>query len=179
MSRPDSAMPIAIKYSLLAAMTTVLCACGSSSAPTTAAKRAAHAPAAKPAARGGDGSDPDLVAAVSASGTGPPISMRFRLDAKPIVGTATPLVISIFAAPGIDISHIHGSLQPAEGLLLQSGRSFDADTIREGTPLQQQVTVVPQRDGVLSLSASVEIDYADTSMTRTYVIPLIAVDSAS
>jgi len=167
------------KYSLLAVMTALLCACGFSSAPKTAGSTAAASPAHAPAGKPGAGSDPDLVAAVSANGAGPPISMKFRLDAKPVVGRPTPLVIEMFAAPGVDISHVHGSLQPAEGLQLQSARSFDVDSLQEGTPAQQEVTVVPQRDGVLSISASVEVEYENNSLTRTYVIPLIAVYNAS
>ena len=41
------------------------------------------------------------------------------------------------------------------------------------------MTVVPQRNGVLSLSATLVIDYDNGSVARTYVIPLIAANNAS
>jgi hypothetical protein len=169
-------MPNVLKPLLFAALLLALCACGSSNAPTTAS-HAASGPKA-PAATSGT-ADPDMVAAVSASGSGPPISVRFRLDTKPVVGRPTQLVLALIPADGIASSHIHGALQAADGLLLQSPKSFDLDVTSGGEPAQQQVTVVPQRDGVLSLSASVVIDYENTSLSRTYVIPLIAIYNAS
>jgi hypothetical protein len=176
MSRPDTAMQNVLKPLLFAALPLALCACGSSSGPATATQTAHRA---KPVAAPSNKTDPDLVAAVSASGSGPPISVKFRLDTKPVVGRPTQLVLALIPAEGIENSHIHGALQPADGLLLQSPKSFDVDVPTGGDSVQQDVTVVPQRDGVLSLSASVVIDYENTSLSRTYVIPLIAVYNAS
>ena len=170
-----------IHYAPLVVVAALLSACGSSGTPGAGRPGAApaHADSRGPAPRSGEGADPDMVAAVSANGTGPPIAMKFRLQDKPTVGRPAQLVIALYAAPGIDIGHVHGSLQPQDGLQLQSERSFDIDALREGTPVQQQVTVVPQREGVLSLSASVVVDYENSSLARTYIIPLIAVDNAS
>ncbi len=174
-------MPNVLKPLLFAALPLALAACGSSNRPATtgsatATQTGAHA---KPAAASSNNTDPDLVAAVSASGSGPPISVKFRLDTKPIVGRPAQLVLTLIPSDGIENSHIHGALQAAEGLLLQSPKSFDVDIPQGGDSVQQQVTVVPQRDGVLSLSASFVIDYQNTSLSRTYVIPLIAVYNAS
>ena len=171
-------MPNVLKPWLFAALPLTLAACGSSNQPATATatQTGAHA---KTATAGPNNADPDMVAAVSASGSGPPISVKFRLDTKPVVGRPTQLVLALIPSEGIESSHIHGALQPAEGLLLQSPKSFDVDIPQGGDSVQQQVTVVPQRDGVLSLSASVVIEYQNTSLSRTYVIPLIAVYNAS
>jgi len=169
-------MPNVLKSLLLVALPLALGACGSSNQPATATQTGAHA---KTAAAGPNNADPDMVAAVSDGGSGPPISVKFRIDTKPVVGTPTQLVLALIPSEGIEGSHIHGALQAAEGLLLQSPKSFDVDIPRAGDSAQQQVTVVPQRDGVLSLSASVVIDYQNSSLSRTYVIPLIAVYNAS
>ena len=169
-------MPNVLKSLLFALLPLALCACGSSKEPATTTRAGSRS---KPVAAPSNKIDPDLVAAVSASGSGPPISIKFRLDTKPIVGRPTQLVLTLIPADGIGAGHIHGALQAADGLLLQSSRSFDIDLPGGGDPVQQDVTVVPQRDGVLSLSASVAIDYQDTSLSRTYVIPLIAVYNAS
>jgi hypothetical protein len=176
MSRPDTAMPNVLKSLLFAALLLALCACGSSSAPTTATHTAPHSKAAPATSKT---TDADLVSAVSAGGSGPPISVKFRLDTKPVVGRPTQLVLALIPSEGIETSHIHGALQPAEGLLLQSPKSFDVEVPAGVDSVQQDVTVVPQRDGVLSLSASVVVDYENTSLSRTYVIPLIAVYNAS
>jgi len=176
MSLRGAAMPNVLKPSLFAALPLALCACGSSNGPATATK---PGPQPRTAAATSSTTDQDLVAAVSASGSGPPISVKFRLDTKPVVGRPTQLVVALIPSEGIESSHIHGAFQAADGLLLQSPRSFDVDVPHGGVSVQQEVTVVPQRDGVLSLSASVVIDYENTSLSRTYVIPLIAVYNAS
>jgi hypothetical protein len=123
--------------------------------------------------------DPDLVAGVSPGGADPPIGLKFRLDTKPAVGQPAQLVLALIPTPGIAINHIHGSLQASDGLQLQSPRIFDIDSPQGSATLRQDVTVVPTRNGVLSLSATVVVDYEDGSTARTYVIPLIAVASAS
>jgi hypothetical protein len=105
--------------------------------------------------------------------------MKFRLDTRPVVGMPAQLVLALIPTPGVEISHIHGSLQVAEGLQLQSPRSFDINAPQGSAPLEQDVTVVPQRNGVLSLSATLVIDYDNGSVARTYVIPLIAANNAS
>ena len=175
-SRPGTVMLNLLKPLLFAALPVALCACGSSNRPAAGSHPDPH-PNAAPASS--NSTDPDLVAAVSASGSGPPISVKFRLGGKPIVGRPTQLVLALIPSEGIENSHIHGAFQAADGLLLQSPRSFDVDVPVGGNPVQQEVTVVPQRDGVLSLSASVVIDYENNSLSRTYVIPLIAVYNAS
>jgi hypothetical protein len=169
-------MPNVLKPLLFTALPLALCACGSSGAPATATHTGASP---RSAAASSNSIDPDMVAAVSASGSGPPISMKFRLDTKLVVGRPTQLVLALIPSDGIESSHIHGALQAADGLLLQSPKSFDVDVASGSAPVQEQVTVVPQRDGVLSLSASVVIDYENISLSRTYVIPLIAVYNAS
>jgi hypothetical protein len=133
----------------------------------------------RPAAAPNDSIDADMVAAVSAGGTGPPIGVKFRLETRPVVGAPAQLVLALLPTPGLPISHIHASLQAEEGLQLQSPHTFDIDDPQDGATLAQDITVVPQHEGVLSLSAVVVVDYNATSVARTYVIPLIVTASAS
>jgi hypothetical protein len=158
----------------------LLCACGSSNASFDAVKTLSPTPRhAKPGAAPADSIDADMVAAVSSGGSGPPIALRFRLESRPVVGAPAQLVLALVPTPGLEISHIHASLEPEEGLQLQSAHSFDIDDPQEGVTLAQDVTVVPQHEGVLSLNAVVIVDYEKTSVARTYVIPLIAAGNAS
>lgn len=156
--------------------------CGSSHAPTgtpAAAAKAAQSASGGSAAASGNPTDADMVAAVSSGGSGPPISVRFRLESRPVVGAPARLVLALTPTPGLGISHIHATLQGDEGLQLQDSGVLDIDDPQEGAVLTQAVTVVPQREGVLSLSAIVVVDYEKTSVARTYVIPLIAATAAS
>jgi hypothetical protein len=160
----------------------LLCACGSSAhhffgrSPSASAQHQAHSKTSPKAPSPGDA---DMVAAVSQSGADTTIGVKFRLATRPVVGT--PLQIVLALVPGADagITHIHGSLQPGEGLQLQSQRTFDITSPQDGVTLTQEVTVLPQQDGVLSLSATLLIDFDNGSLARTYSIPLIAMDHAS
>jgi hypothetical protein len=175
-SMPDSFKPL-----IVLVLPALLCACGSA-APSGAGKISSHAQhvaSNKPSPKGQDTVDPDLVSAVSPGGSGPPIGLKFRLDTRPVVGMPAQLVLALIPTPGVEITHIHGSLQVADGLQLQSAHSFDIEAPQPGAPLRQDVTVVPQRNGVLSISATLVIDYNDGSVARTYSIPLIAANNAS
>jgi hypothetical protein len=123
--------------------------------------------------------DADLVSAVSQSGSDATLSVKFRLAERPVVGTPVAIELALFPGPEAGITHIHGSLQASEGLQLQSQRTFDIATPQAGGALRQEVTVIPQQDGVLSLSATILIDFDNGSLARTYSIPLIAADHAS
>jgi hypothetical protein len=56
---------------------------------------------------------------------------------------------------------------------------MDVSEFRVGAVLQQQLTVLPQQSGVLSVSAVVTIDTDTTTVSRTYSIPLIAANATS
>jgi len=167
------------KSLLAVALSALMCACGSSA--PSGSFGDTHGPRHNVSAhqsQASDGLDPDMVAGVSAGGSDPPIGLKFLVDTRPIVGVPVQLKLALIPTPGAGISHIHGTLQVADGLQLQSERTFDIDALQGGAPVQQQVTVMPQRAGVLSLSATLEIDYDSGSMARTYAIPLIAANAS-
>jgi len=175
-------MGIRLKPPCLPALLLLLSACGSPHSPVSSHTTPAGAPQAaapKPAGDGSDALEQDTVAAVSPGGSGPPVGLRFRLDTRPVVGMPAQLVLSLIPSPGVEISHIHGALQAAEGLQVQSPHTFDIERPQSGVPIHEDVTVLPQRNGVLSFSATLDIDYGDNSLSRTYVIPLIATGNAS
>lgn len=179
---PETLMLKGLEPLIIVVFSLLMCACGSGKAPADAANAqssAQHAARPKPVATPNDAIDADMVSAVSAGGTGPPIGLKFRLETRPVVGASAQLVLALLPTPGLEISHIHASLQPEEGLQLQSARTFDIDSPQDGATLAQDVTVVPQHEGVLSLNAVVTVDYDNTSISRTYVIPLIVAASAS
>ena len=166
---------------IIVVLSLLVCACGSSKAPADAGTRSSTRTAARANtdATPNDSVDADMVSAVSAGGSGPPIGLKFRLEAPPVVGASAQLVLALMPTPGLEISHIHASLEPEEGLQLQSPRTIDIDNPQDGVTLARDVTIVPQHEGVLSLTTVVTVDYEKTSISRTYVIPLIAASSAS
>lgn len=157
--------------------------CGGPSSSDAGAVHTAHQNKAKVAASATDGGkalDPDMVSAVNVNGASTELfTMKFKVESKPVVVTPVQVHIVMIPATDVSITHIQLLFQPSEGLQLQSGRSVDLTDLASGAPIEQQVTVVPQQSGVLSLSATVLVDTATQSVSRTYAIPLIASDNHS
>ena len=123
--------------------------------------------------------DPDMVAAVSSAHSSTPISMKFRIAARPVVGTPLQVDVALIPAADVSISHIHASFQPGDGLQLQGEHSLDVNGPDAGVVIEQALSVVPQQPGVLSLTATVVVDLNGSSLARSYSIPLIAGDNPS
>lgn len=118
----------------------------------------------------------DLVAAVSNADTATPVSLRFKLPEQPRVGQPLRLQLALAQAPGVDIDVIHVSFQPREGLDVQSERSVDFVSPAVGATQQMLVTVLPRQAGVLALAVTVLVDGNSSSIARSFMIPLIAID---
>jgi hypothetical protein len=178
MSRPmQSSREIGIAL-LLAAL---LSGCGQSPSTDGASSHAARQSRSKSsaAAPGSDAGniDPDMVNAVNVTGTSTNLfNIKFKFESRPQVTSPLQVSILMIPAPDVEITHMHLLFQPSEGLQLQSGRSVDLTDLSGGKPVEQQITVVPQQSGVLSLSATVLVDTSSESISRTYAIPLIASD---
>jgi hypothetical protein len=133
-------------------------------------------------AQGGKSSavlDPDMVAAVSSAHSNTPISMRFALSARPVIGTPLIVRVALVTATDVSISHIRASFQPGDGLQLQTDRNLDISDPGAGAVIEQELSVVPQQAGVLSLGATVVVDTDGSSLARSYSIPLIAGDNSA
>lgn len=166
------ALRVAVVGGLLA-----LTGCGSAPSDSTAAS----ATKAKAVTTASPSDLADMVSAVSPAGSAPPISMKFRLQARPLVGSPVQLTLALIPDPNAGVSSIHVSLQPGEGILMQSesDRTLRFDDLKDGNSLQQTVTLVPQQAGVLSLTATVVVELDSGSLARTFAVPLIAVPDAS
>jgi hypothetical protein len=131
------------------------------------------------AGKSGTHVDPDMVAAVSSAHTNTPISMRFALSARPVIGTPLIVRVALVTATDVAISHIRASFQPGDGLQLQVERNVDVSDPGAGAVIEQELSVVPQQAGVLSLNATVVVDLDGGSLARSYSIPLIAGDNSA
>jgi hypothetical protein len=149
--------------------------CGSTTESTAAAharKTPGHHPAqvADPAAR----APGDMVAAVSLSKTGPPVELKFELRQRPQVGQ--PLDVDIAVLPvSADIDSLYARFQAGEGLDLVAGSNLPGvDKPAQGVPIRHTVRIIPKRDGIFTLSATVGVNSAKDSVSRTFSIPVIA-----
>jgi hypothetical protein len=121
-----------------------------------------------------------MVSAVNLNGNGGNVfSMKFKLESRPAVTTPLEVTVLMIPAPAVEIIHVHMLFQPGDGLLLSTERDIDRRDLATGAPIEQRVTVVPQQSGVLNLNATVLVDTATESVSRTYAIPVIASDTHS
>jgi hypothetical protein len=116
----------------------------------------------------------DLVSAVSSAGAAAPVGLKFKLDAPPRVGQALHIDLVLNQQAGLDIDSLLVSLQPGDGLAIESDHSFEFQAPPAGATQRMTVTARPQQSGLLSLGATVLIGTANGSLTRTFSIPLIA-----
>lgn len=135
---------------------------------------AAAAEASKQTAREQSSSrDRDMVAAVSPGGSGPPIELRFALTQRPMVGE--PVDVRIELLPVAPLERLFVRFHGGEDLKVASGgESPQIASPVTGVPISHTVSVVPLRDGIFNLTATVVADSSTLSLTRTYSIPLIA-----
>jgi hypothetical protein len=126
-----------------------------------------------------DSVDPNMVTAVNSAHSNTPISMKFRLSARPVVGSPVQIEVALIPAAATSINHVHASFQGGDGLQLAGDHSIDVDDPGAGAVIEREISVVPQQTGVLNLSATVMVDMDGGSLARSYSIPLVVSDSGS
>jgi hypothetical protein len=159
-----------------AAFAAVVCACVFSAcddkpekAEGTAPVAPAKAPATKTAIVGAD-----MVAAVSSSQASKSIGVHFALRATPTVNTALPVDVTI--VPHRDFSSMIVHFDSQDGLAVTAGSPFGpkADIASE-TPQTHQLVLLPTREGMFMVSATVDTDSAEGNVTRVFSIPVIVI----
>ncbi len=132
----------------------------------------ATAPAATAAAPKTNELPANMVAAVSAGKTATAIGVHFSLGASPAVDTALPVEIAL--VPHENFTSVGARFQSQDGLTLMSGdalaptKSAVAEKI-----IKHQLRLMPSRTGVYIVTASVETEGAEGTVTRVFSIPVI------
>ena len=147
----------------------MLAACDDAPAPldptATANKVASKAPKVA-------GLAPEMVAAVSAGKTASVISVHFALGAAPMVNKALPVDIAI--VPHRDFTAVHAHFESHDGLALTSGDEFGPQAGAPAEkPIKHQLVLLPGRDGVCMVTAIVETEGEEGTVTRVFSIPVI------
>src|SRR5215831_6850939 len=149
----------------------MLAGCGSSETPPAGAKPAATLRKAPPA----NLVSPNMVAAVSSGthGGASSVQVKFELRGRPQV--ATPLDIDLVIVPvTANVDRVSGKLEVGDGLELAEGAEIPAaDRPPEGIPITHTVKVLPKRDGIFTVTATLAVDAAGVSTNQTFAIPVI------
>jgi hypothetical protein len=115
----------------------------------------------------------DMVAAVSASKGGPPVALKFALHERPMVGE--PIDVEVALIPTSPLVRLFGRFHASTGLtLVKGGETPQYENPVAGEPLQHVVTVMANNDGIFYITAAVVADAENSSLTRTFSIPVIA-----
>lgn len=157
------------RRSLLAALSlgALLAACEDSAPDPQAAAPAATAPAPK-----ANELPTNMVAAVSAGKTATAIGVHFSLGASPAVDTALPVEIAL--VPHENFTSVGAHFQSQDGLTLMSGDELAPTKSAVAKKIiKHQLRLMPSRTGVYIVTASVETEGAEGTVTRVFSIPVI------
>jgi hypothetical protein len=116
-----------------------------------------------------------MVAAVAPPGAGPSnVQVKFELQGHPDV--SQPLDVDVVIVPVFGaVDRISGKFTADDGLEVLSGQDIPAaEKPAEGTPMHYSVRVLPKRDGVFTLTATLSVDAAGHTTTQIFSMPVIA-----
>lgn len=140
-----------------------------SSATKTKSTTAATTPGTSAAKKTAD----DMVAAVPQGKSPGPISVRFNITERPEVGEPVPIEVEL--VPSLKFERVLVNFSATDGLKLTGGASLPmVERPEPDVPISHTVTVVPQRDGIFTVVATVLSDSQSESVTRVFSIPVIA-----
>ena len=157
----------------------LLGACGSDGEDSSAQEQRAEAHAAKNHSGSSKNAvDMDMVAAPSPGKTAGAVALKFAVTKKPEVGTPVDIRLALIPTPGLE--RVVASFQASDGLELRSGAKTPTfEKPEAGTSIDHTLTVVPSSDGIFYVTAVVVSDSEQTSVARTFTIPLIAGEGLS
>jgi hypothetical protein len=120
----------------------------------------------------------DMVSAVSSSKEGGLVDLKFALKQHPGVGQPVDVELALIPASGVQ--RMHATFVGNDGLELSAGgKTPTYEGPQNGVPVSHTLTIVPSRDGVFYLTATVLVESSDTWIARTFAIPVIAGEGLS
>ena len=120
----------------------------------------------------------NMVAAVPAGKSARFIGVHFSLGNVPTVNQALPVEISII--PHEKFTSLGASFETQDGLTMISGDVLPPgkDAAAE-QPIKHQLALMPSRAGVFVITATVETEGEDGSVSRVFSIPVIVAPPAA
>jgi hypothetical protein len=168
----DKSMNLMIqkKFYSLAALTLLLSlgACNEENkdSVSTTSTVAASKPAAAAVATAGSATSPGKPSA--------PITMKYEILGNPIVGQPVAINVYVRSTSGSQPVTLQYSINDSSALRFQAGQveRLQLTAKAERTASQQQLAVVPQREGRLYVNVSAEILTPNGSMIKSMAIPI-------
>jgi hypothetical protein len=156
----------------LAAALGALSACSHSDAGSGAALVKRHPGAPSGTGGGADTGPTDLVAAVANGGGDGPVALKFQLGQRPVAGK--PVVITLRIAANQPLDQLSAAFLPDDGLEVAANGDFAPQGHMDpGGTVDHVLTVTPSHDGVYTVLATVTIGSPESSVSRSFVIPIV------
>jgi hypothetical protein len=128
--------------------------------------------AAKPTKPVGEELPAEMVTAVSANRSSNAVSMHFSLGSRPEVNKAVPVEIAIVPLEEFETVSAHFLSQ--DGLAVSVGESYGPlSGPAVGKPLRHQLVLLPGREGLFVITASIETTESSGNLTRLFSIPVV------
>ena len=144
---------------------------GCDDAPSEAKPGAASAQKKAAASKAG-GVPADMVAAVSAGKGSAAIGVHFALRAQPAVNSPLPVDVAIVPHRKFDLVSVR--FEGRDGLATTAGEEFGPkNNVESESVLTHQIVLLPSKEGIAMVIASVETEGDDGNVVRTYSIPVI------
>jgi predicted secreted protein len=120
----------------------------------------------------------NMVAAVSSGKTATAVGVYFTLGAAPALDTALPVDVAIL--PHQDFSSLQARFKTqGDGLTLVSGQSFPPTAnAKAEKALEHKLVLMPKKEGIYMVIASLETEGSEGSMSRIFSIPVIVAPPA-
>jgi hypothetical protein len=155
-------------------LTAVLCACGSGH--DGAGSAGGSARKVKPVSAA-DQLSRSLVGGVTQTKPGStplPVQVKFALQGKPEVGQPLDVVVAIVPTAS-NLDRVFGKVEGEDGLELVGPSEIEAvERPVENATIQHALKVLPQKDGIYTLTATISVDIGGQISTQSYVFPVIA-----
>jgi hypothetical protein len=103
-----------------------------------------------------------------------PISMEYEILGNPVVGQPVAINVDVRSTSGSHPVSVQYSINDSSALVFQAGQveRLQVTANAEKTASQQQLAVIPQREGRLYVNVSAEIQTADGMMIKSMAIPI-------
>ena len=121
---------------------------------------------------------PDMVSAVSSGKSATVVSVHFALRAAPTIGK--PLPVDIAVVPHVDFRTLRVVFEARDGVKLQGDTSIGPvnDAAAEKA-ITHHLELMPESEGVYMVTASVDTEGGEGSITRVFSIPVIVAPQAA
>jgi hypothetical protein len=119
-----------------------------------------------------------MVAAVASERSAVAIGLHFALTRAPALNQGLPVNIAI--VPHKDFASVSVHFFGQDGITLVSGDSLGPiSEVDAEKPIKHQLVLMPTKEGVYVVNASVETTGADGTMSRIYSIPVVVPPAAA